>query len=58
MRIKLTLTGTGGELAAELVDVPADGRPGHEQQLSAAVVDFVEDQVWAVGDTLTITEAE
>ena len=55
MDVKITMTGPGGELDSivlENIDDECDERIG------AVVADMAANTVWAVGDTLTITEVE
>jgi hypothetical protein len=54
MNVKITMTGPGGELDSVTLENITDET---DSRISEAVADMAAGTTWAVGDTLTITEA-
>jgi hypothetical protein len=53
MQIKITLTGTGGELAAETVTVP-QGLDDQDAAINSLVHDVIEGWLLSAGDSISI----
>ncbi len=55
MKIKITMTGPGGELDSVTLEGIKDET---DPRIGEVVSDMANGTTWAVGDTLTITEVE
>ena len=56
MKVKITMSGSGGELDSKTVENISDHNA--DELISEAVEELVGSVIWSVGDTLTITEID